>query len=204
LLLRLGVLFLLLEPALAIDRGLLFEPFLFDLLLARLALGVGLASDLLFLLLLLFLFRRALGVDRPQLCGARSACSRSSRAISFCARSAFLRSSDDIAGSATGAGATATAGATGATDATGAFGATVAFGALLTTVRCGPAGEFGATPRECRRGHRDRFRRRPPGTVPPGPGRFGVTPGESRRTMCGVIMMTSSVFCFWYAWLRNR
>src|SRR3954471_13904382 len=28
------------------------------------------------------------------------------------------------------------------------------------------------------------------------PGRFGVTPGESRRRMCGVIMTTSSVLFF--------
>ncbi len=52
-----------LEPALAIDRGLLFDPLLLELLLARLTLGVGLAGDLLFLLLFLFLFGRALCFD---------------------------------------------------------------------------------------------------------------------------------------------
>ena len=33
---------------------------------------------------------------------------------------------------------------------------------------------------------------------------FGVTPGESRRRMCGVIITTSSVARLVYAWLLNR
>ena len=113
-----------------------------------------------------------------------------------------------------GAGATAATGATGAMGAVGLSAvaiceagaevdATGAFGALLTTVRVGPAGEFGATLENAGAGI---------GIVRVGAsrngstraGRFGVTPGESRRTMCGVIITTSSVLFFWYAWLRNR
>ncbi len=68
-------------------------------------------------------------------------------------------------------------------------------GALLTTVRAGPAGASGAAPENagpgigivrvgCSRNGSER------------PGRFGVTPGESRCMMCGVIITTSSVVFF--------
>ena len=73
---------------------------------------------------------------------------------------------------------------------------------LFTTVRVGPAGESGIPPEKAGGGI---------GIVRVGagrngstsPGRLGVTPGESRRRMYGVIITTSSVVFFLYAWLRN-
>ena len=70
-----------------------------------------------------------------------------------------------------------------------------ATGVLLTTVRAGPAGASGDAPENagpgigivrvgCARNGSER------------PGRFGVTPGESRCMMCGVIITTSSVVFF--------